>query len=61
MVGNLLVALLIIGIVRAWELVADRPTGIISSIAVLAGQTPATMTSFAGALPNPATTTEPED
>ena len=37
LVSNLLVALLIIGILRAWELVGDRETGIIASIAVLAG------------------------
>ncbi len=37
LVGNLLVALLIIGIARAWELIGDRDTGIISSIAILAG------------------------
>jgi hypothetical protein len=37
LVSNLLVALLIIGIVRAWELVGDRATDIISSIAVLTG------------------------
>ena len=29
--------MLIIGIVRAWELVGDRATGIIASIAVLTG------------------------
>jgi hypothetical protein len=38
LVSNLLVGLLIIGIVRAWELVGDRATDIISSIAVLTGQ-----------------------
>ena len=37
LVSNLLVALLIIGILRAWEFVGDRETGIIASIAVLAG------------------------
>jgi hypothetical protein len=37
LVSNLLVVLLIIGIVRAWELVGDRATDIISSIAVLTG------------------------
>ena len=37
LVGNLLVALLIIGIARAWELVGDRGTGPIASIAVLTG------------------------
>jgi hypothetical protein len=37
LVSNLLVVLLIIGIARAWELVGDRDTGIISSIAILTG------------------------
>jgi hypothetical protein len=37
LVSDLLVALLLIGIARAWELVGDRDTGIIASIAVLAG------------------------
>jgi hypothetical protein len=37
LLSNLLVALLLIGIARAWELVGDRDTGIIASIAVLAG------------------------
>jgi hypothetical protein len=37
LVTNLLVALLIIGIARTWELVGDRDTGLIASIAVLAG------------------------
>jgi hypothetical protein len=32
--------LLIIGIARAWELVGDRDTGIIASIAVLSGRDP---------------------
>jgi hypothetical protein len=38
--SNILVAMLLIGIARAWELVGDRDTGILSSIAVLAGRTP---------------------
>ncbi len=37
LVSNLLVALLIIGIARAWELVGDRETGLIASITVLTG------------------------
>jgi hypothetical protein len=37
LVSDLLVALLIIGIGRAWGLVGDRETGIIASIAVLTG------------------------
>ena len=36
-VCNVLVVLLLIGIARAWELVGNRDTGIIASIAVLAG------------------------
>jgi hypothetical protein len=37
LLGNVLVALLVIGIARTWELVGDRETGIIASIAVLTG------------------------
>ena len=37
LVSNLLVALLLVGIARTWELVGDRDTGIIASIAVLTG------------------------
>ena len=40
MISNVLVALLLIGIARAWELVGDRDTGIVASIAVLAGRPP---------------------
>jgi hypothetical protein len=36
--GYVLVALLLIGIARAWELVGDRDTGILASITVLAGR-----------------------
>jgi hypothetical protein len=36
--GNVLVALLLIGVARAWELVGDRDTGVVASIAVLAGR-----------------------
>jgi hypothetical protein len=36
-IGNALVASLLTGIARAWELVGDRDTGIIASIAVLTG------------------------
>lgn len=38
LVGNLLVALLLVGIARAWELVGDRDTGVVSSLRVLAGR-----------------------
>ncbi len=37
LVSNLLVGLLIIGVARAWELIGDRATGIIASIALLTG------------------------
>lgn len=37
LIGNLLAALLIIGVARAWELVGDRNTNIITSIEVLTG------------------------
>ena len=35
--GNTQIALLLIGIARAWELVGNRDTGILASLAVLAG------------------------
>ncbi|MGH9129187.1 MAG: hypothetical protein ACRDY2_09525 [Acidimicrobiales bacterium] len=38
LVSNLLVVSLLIGVARAWELVGRRDTGIISSLAVLAGR-----------------------
>ena len=38
MIGNVLAASLIIGIARSWELVGDRDTGIMASIAALAGR-----------------------
>jgi len=37
LVGNILVGLVLVGVARAWELVGDRDTGIIASIAVLTG------------------------
>jgi hypothetical protein len=40
LVCNLLVVSLIIGVARAWELVNDRETGIVSSLAVLTGHVP---------------------
>jgi hypothetical protein len=36
-IGDVLIASLLIGIARAWELVGERDTGIISSIALLVG------------------------
>jgi hypothetical protein len=38
--GNALVASLLVGVARAWELVGNRDTGIIASISVLMGHTP---------------------
>jgi len=40
LVSNLLIVLLVIGLARAWELVGDRDTRVIASIAVLAGHGP---------------------
>jgi hypothetical protein len=37
LVSNLLIVLLVIGVARAWELVGDRDTRAVASIAVLAG------------------------
>jgi hypothetical protein len=42
LISNLLVASLIIGVARAWELVGGRDTGILSSLAVLIGREPST-------------------
>jgi hypothetical protein len=62
LVSNLLVVLLIIGIVRAWELVGDRATGIISSIAVLTGHDHNTNgPPSASAPPDPAETERADD
>lgn len=36
-IGNVLAGSLLIGVARSWELVGDRDTGIVSSIAALAG------------------------
>ena len=38
LLGDVLTAMLLIGIARAWELVGDRDTGIVSSLAVLVGR-----------------------
>jgi hypothetical protein len=37
-VCNVLVASLLIGVARAWELVGDQDTGVLASIAALAGR-----------------------
>ena len=38
LLSNTLVALLLLGITRAWELVGNRDTGVLASLAVLAGR-----------------------
>jgi hypothetical protein len=38
LLGDVLIAMLLIGIARAWELVGARDTGIVSSLAVLVGR-----------------------
>lgn len=43
LIGYALVTSLIVGIARAWELVGDRNTGILTSLAVLAGREPAAL------------------
>ncbi len=53
LVSNLLVALLIIGILRAWELIGDRDTSIIASIAVLTGHDRNSDGPSAGRAPRP--------
>jgi hypothetical protein len=40
LIGYALVTSLLVGISRAWELVGDRDTGIVASLAVLIGRTP---------------------
>jgi hypothetical protein len=57
LVSNLLVALLIIGVARAWELVGDRATGVIASIAVLTGHDHNPMPPPPSAIPDPAAET----
>ena len=39
-IGDLLVASILVGIGRAWELVGDWDTGLVSSIGFLIGRTP---------------------
>ena len=41
LLGDVLITMLLIGIARAWELVGDRDTGIVSSLAVLVGHSSA--------------------
>jgi hypothetical protein len=56
--GNVLVALLLIGVARAWELVGDRETGIIASIAVLAGHEQNAAVTASERAPRPAESAE---
>jgi hypothetical protein len=42
-IGYALVASLLVGIARSWELVGDRDTGILASLAVLAGHAPGSL------------------
>jgi hypothetical protein len=51
-IGNVLVASLLIGIYRAWELVGDWNTGIVSSIAVLVGHKSMMASASEGARPH---------
>jgi hypothetical protein len=53
LVGNILVGLVLVGVARAWELVGDRDTGIISSIAVLTGHDPGPLSSYGAASAEP--------
>ncbi len=43
LLGDALVASLLMGIARAWELVGDRDTGIVASISVLLGRPPSSL------------------
>lgn len=53
-IGYAVVGSMLVGIARAWELVSDRNTGVLSSIAVLAGRAPGEQTAAApGAAPDP--------
>jgi hypothetical protein len=60
-IGYALVTSLIVGIARAWELVGDRRTNIIASIAVLAGHAPGLPAADGIAAPGTAGTTEAGD
>jgi hypothetical protein len=51
-IGDLLIASLLIGIARAWELVGDWDTGIVSSIALLTGRKSMVQGSGDGDLPH---------
>ncbi len=51
-VGNVLVASLLIGIARAWEIVGEWNTGIVSSVALLIGRKSRMQDAFDRGLPN---------
>lgn len=57
-IGYALAASLLVGIARAWEFVGERNTGILASIAVLTGHTPAPDSDPA---PEAAASPEPDD
>lgn len=59
LLSNLLVALLIIGVARAWELVGDRATGPLASIAVLTGHD--RIPAIPPSAPEPVQTAEADD
>jgi hypothetical protein len=61
LVGNVLVALLIIGIARAWELIGDRRAGAIGSIAILTGHDRNAPVTSSDRAPRPAETADDDD
>jgi hypothetical protein len=61
LIGYALVTSLIVGIARAWELVGDRDTGIIASIAVLSGHAPSSSGPDGIAVPEAARSAETGD
>jgi hypothetical protein len=52
-IGYALVASLLVGVGRAWELVGNRDTGIITSLAILAGREPMSSASHGSQPPAP--------
>jgi hypothetical protein len=59
LLGDALVASLLMGIARAWELVGDRDAGIVASISVLLGRTPSPLRPDTYSAAEPAS--EPDD
>jgi hypothetical protein len=51
-IGYAIVASVLVGVARAWELVSERDTGVLTSIAVLAGHAPAQEVSSAPDAPS---------